>query len=177
MKFNKTIIAITLMAIFSTSAIASTTTSAPLSSEDFKAKLNNILNQPKVLTINTPEEYIYNLNTTDFVKGLMYETVLVIKFLAENSDDDVTLASFNKEYTVNSSCFAEVIGSSGNHFNTLFNLTLKTPELKAKYQQGYSFMVNSIERYPIEKEYHDLCRNEKLKAIEYTKSLEKQKKP
>lgn len=176
MRFNKNIIAITLMAIFSTSAIAETT-STPLNSEDFKTKLNNILNRPKVLTINTPEEYIYNLNTTEFVKGLMYETVLVMKFLAENSDDDVTLASFNKEYTVNSSCFAEVIGSSGNHFNTLFNLTLKTPELKAKYHQGYSFMVNSIERYPIEKEYHDLCRNEKLKAIEYTKSLEKQKKP
>jgi hypothetical protein len=176
MRLNKNIIAITLMAIFSTSAIAETT-STPLNSEDFKAKLNNILNQPKVLTINTPEEYIYNLNTTEFVKGLMYETVLVMKFLAENSDDDVTLASFNKEYTVNSSCFAEVIGSSGNHFNTLFNLTLKTPELKDKYNKGYSFMVNSIERYPIEKEYHDLCRNEKLKAIEYTKSLEKQKKP
>jgi hypothetical protein len=177
MRLKKNIIAITLMAIFSTSVMADVQVSEPLNKDQFKNQLNKILNQPKVLVINTPEEYISNLNTTEFVKGLMYETVLVIKFLAENSDDDVTLSSFNKEYTVNSSCFAEVIGSSGNHFNTLFNLTLNTPELKEKYKKGYGFMVNQIERYPIEDAYHDLCKNEKLKAIEYTKTLEKQKKP
>lgn len=177
MRFKKNIIAITLIAIFSTSVMANDKVSESLNKDQFKDQLNKILTQPKVLVINTPEEYITNLNTTEFVQGLMYETVLVLKFLAENSDDEITLASFNKEYTVNSSCFSEVIGSSGNHFNTLFNLTLNTPELKEKYNKGYSFMVNQVERYPIEQAYHDLCKNEKLKAIEYTKTLEKQKKP
>lgn len=176
MRFKNNIIAIILMAIVSTAAMAETPTVEPLNKDQFKSQLDKILNQPKVLIINTPEEYITNLNTTEFIKGLMYETVLVLKFLAENSDDDVTLASFNKEFTVNSSCFSEVIGSSGNHFKTLFNLTLNTPELKEQYNKGYSFMVNQMERYPIEQAYHDLCKNEKLKAIEYTKTLEKQKK-
>jgi len=178
MKLKKNIIAITLMAIFSTLAMADDTVKVnePLNKDQFKEQLNKIINQPKVLVITTPTEYIANMNTTDFVKGLMYETMLVIKFLAEKSDDEVTLSSFNREFTINSSCFAEVIGASGNHFNTLLNLTLNTPELKKQYEKGYSFMVNQVERYPIEQEYHDLCKSEKLKAIEFTKNLEKQKK-
>lgn len=177
MKFKKTIIAISMMAIFSTGVMADTETSTKtLNKDEFKQQLDKILNQPKVLIITTPEGYIGNLNTTEFVKGLMYETTLVIRFLAQHSDDPVVLDSFNKEYTINSSCFAEVVGSSDNHFNTLLNLTLTTPEMKEKYNKAYSFMVNQIDRYPLEKEYHELCRKEKLKAIEYTKTLETKNK-
>jgi hypothetical protein len=184
MKFKKNIIAISMMAIFSTGVMAVenqpqkitedvVSPQETLNKEDFKKHLEQILNQPKTLIITTPEQYISNLNTTEFVKGLMFETSLVIKFLAEHSDDEITLSSFNREYTINSSCFAEVVGSSGNHFNTILNLTLQTPELKEKYNKGYSFMVDQLERYPIEQEYHDLCKKEKIKAVEYSKSLQK----
>lgn len=144
-----------------------------LSKEEFKKKIESIMNAPKVLTIDSPEQYIYNLDTTQFVKGLMYETSIVLKFLSENSKDKQKLAEFNREFTTNSQCFSIVIGNADNHFKTLFELTLKTPEEKANFNEAYSYMVDTLPPYQLDAQYSDLCKEEKIKANQY---YEKHKK-
>lgn len=146
-----------------------------LSSEEFKRQIDEIMNKKKTLIVDSPEVYINNINTTEFVRGLMYETSIVIKFLADHSKDEETLNAFNREFTMNSSCFATVIGHADHHFETIYNLTLPTPELKQQYEEGYSYMVNRLPRYKLDSSYHKLCVDEKQKAIEYYNKASKEK--
>ncbi len=142
--------------------------------KDFKTKIDNILKKKEkkdVLLVNSPEAYIWNLKTTDFVKGLMYETSIVLNFMAKNSDDKDTLRDFNREFQLNSTCFSIIVGNADNHFNNIYDLTLKTAEDKIRYKKAYQFLAYEIKPYPMSKEYIDLCYSEKKKAMEYNKSL------
>jgi hypothetical protein len=142
--------------------------------ESFKSKIDNILNQnlnkEDVLLVNTPEAYIWNLKTTDFVKGLMYETSIVLDFLSKNSKDLDKLKDFNREFQQNTTCFSIVVGS-GKHFNMIHNLTLKTPEQKESFLEAYAFLAYQVKPYPMSKDYIDLCYSERTKAVEYSNKI------
>ena len=141
----------------------------------FKLKIESILekklNKQTVLLVNSPEAYIWNLKTTDFVKGLMYETSIVLDFMAKNSEDKDKLKDFNREFQQNSTCFAIIIGKSGNHFNMIYDLTLKTPERKEAYLKAYELLAYQIKPYPMTKDYIDLCNTERERAKEYSKKI------
>lgn len=164
MNFFKIITGCVFISFISTTSVIA---DEKLSPEDFKKKIESIMNPKKVLLVDTPESYIYNLDTTEFVKGLMYETSIVLKFLSENSKDKEKLAAFNKEFSQNTTCFSIVVGKSEEHFNTIYNLTLKTPEMKQNFVEGYSYMVNTLPSYPMSEEYVNLCKKEKQNAIDY----------
>ncbi len=170
MKLIKNILCITILsAAFSNAAFAN----EKLSTEDFIKKIDSLMNKEKVLMVDSPEEYIYNLNTTEFVKGLLYETSIVLKFIAENYDNKDKLTAFNREFSLNKNCFSIIVGNADNHFDYIYNLTLKTDEMKDNYKKGYSFMVDTLEPYPMNPEYIQLCKDEKEKAKEYNKTINK----
>lgn len=175
MKLSKYVLALSVIGILSSNAVASTTDGTKLSSDEFKRQVEEIMNKKKTLIVDSPEVYINNLNTTEFVRGLMYETSIVIKFLAEHSKDGETLNAFNREFTMNTSCFATVVGNADHHFETIYKLTLPTPELKAQYEEGYGYMVNRLTRYKLDPSYHKLCVDEKQKAMEYYDKISKEK--
>lgn len=164
MKLLKPIISILTLGIFLATNVQA---DEKLSKEDFKKKIESIMNAPKVLNIDTAEQYIYNLDTTQFVKGLMYETSIVLRFLSENSKDKQKLAEFNREFTTNSKCFSIVVGNADNHFKTIFELTLRTPEAKENFNEAYSYMVDTLPPYQLDNEYEQLCKEEKIKANKY----------
>jgi len=172
MKLIKSLCFIGIASVLTINAFAN---EPPLTPDELKVKVEQILNKKKVLVINTPEEYIYNLDTTQFVKGLMYETSIVIKFLAENSNDPEKLEAFSKEFATNTQCFSIVVGNADNHFNTLYNLALPDQSMKDNYNKGYSYMVDRLEKYPVDPQYDVLCLKEKQKAIDYY-NLHKDKK-
>lgn len=140
----------------------------------FKNKIENLLkinlSKKDVLLVNTPELYIWNLKTTDFLKGLMFETSLVLDFMAKNSNDTEKLRDFNKEFQQNSTCLSIIIGNSGNHFMNIYNLTLKEPSEKEAYLKSYNFLANQIKPYELSESYINLCKEERLKVIEYSKN-------
>lgn len=143
----------------------------------FKSRIDSILakniNKKDSLLIDSPELYIWNLNTTDFLKGLMFETSIVLDFMSKNSKDKDKLREFNREFQQNTTCFSIIVGNSGGHFDTIYELTLNTPEKKENYKEAYEFLSYQIIPYKMSKDYLDLCRNEKIKANEY---YEKNKK-
>lgn len=134
---------------------------------DFLLKKN--LDKKDILLVDNPETYIWNLKTTDFLKGLLFETTMVLDFMAKNSENKNLLREFSKEFEQNSTCISIIIGNSGNHFNTIYNLTLKEPSEKEAYFKAYDFLSNQIKPYQLSKEYIDLCQSERLKVIEYSK--------
>lgn len=146
-------------------------TDADLFKSKIEAILEKKLNKKDVLLVDSPEAYIWNLKTTDFVKGLMYETSIVLDFMAKNSKDQDKLKDFNREFQQNSTCFAIIVGNSGNHFNMIYDLTLKTPERKEAYLKAYELLAYQIKPYPMSKDYIDLCNKEREKAIEYSKKI------
>lgn len=143
--------------------------------DDFKKRIDAIIEKSKtreeVLLVNSAEEYIWNLNTTDFVKGLMYETSLVLNFMSENNKDTERLRAFNREYQQNITCFSIIVGNDGNHFKTIYELTLNTNEKKENYLEAYSFLSYQMLPFEMTKDYLDLCHNEKIKANEYYEKI------
>lgn len=165
---------ITLLSLLSL-PIAGFSNESKTEADLFKLKIETILekklNKKDVLLVDSPEAYIWNLKTTDFVKGLMYETSIVLDFMAKNSEDKDKLKDFNREFQQNSTCFAIIIGKSGNHFNMIYELTLKTPERKEAYLKAYELLAYQIKPYTMTKDYIDLCNREREKAIEYSNKI------
>lgn len=141
----------------------------------FKERIDSILakniNKKDSLLVDSPELYIWNLNTTDFLKGLMFETSIVLDFMSKNNKDKDKLREFNREFQQNSTCFSIIVGGSGGHFNTIYELTLNTPEKKENYKESYDFLAYQILPYEMSKEYLDLCKSEKIKAIEHYQKI------
>lgn len=142
---------------------------------DFKGKIDALLeksiNRKEVLLVDSPEVYIWNLNTTEFLKGLMYETSLVLDFMSKNNKNKEKLREFNREYQQNTTCFSIILGDGGKHFDAIYELTLDTDEKKANYLESYSFLSYEMIPFKMTKEYLDLCHSERNKAKEHNKNI------
>lgn len=141
--------------------------------EEFKKQITDILNSKEVLLIKDEKEYIYNLNTTPFIKGLFVQTTYLFKHISENSEDEEKLLVAQEDLAFNTLCLqASLKQEAIPHIEALHELSLPTEELKAKFKKGALFIMDKNQVINADPMIIELCRNEGVKAALYQ---EKQK--
>lgn len=114
---------LTMSLITATNSLAS---DKEISRSDFYNKMQSIINEkPKVLLINSPEEYIYNLSTTDFIKGLMNQYAGLTRIIA-STENKSSLDEINKDLFLNIICAQAALGNEGKeHYETIEKLSIQ----------------------------------------------------
>lgn len=136
--------------------------------EEFKKQITDILNSKEVLLIKDEKEYIYNLNTTPFIKGLFVQTTYLFKYISENSEDEEKLLIAQEDLAFNTLCLqASIKQEAIPHIEALHALSLPTEELKAKFKKGALFIMDKNQVINADPMIIDLCRNEGVKAAVY----------
>lgn len=141
---------------------------------DFYNRMKAIMNEkPKTLLINSPEEYIYNLATTDFIKGLMNQYSGLTRIIA-SSPDPATLSDTNRELFLNIICAQSALGERGRyHYEVIEKLAIQdldenqyNKNIKHLTSQSNNFF-NLLEVPAIQKQ----CRKEGISAAKYSEAV------
>lgn len=163
--FKKLTIALSFVAL-SFSALANEATEK----DDFRNKMKALLGtKDSVLLINTPEEYTYNLVTTDFIKGLMNQYAGFTRIIA-STENESELDSINKEMFLNVVCAQAALGQGGQeHYEVITELALVGLD-KERFEKNSNYLISKSEG---NKNLLELpltlkeCKKEGLKAIDF----------
>jgi len=167
MKFKNLLLTVALLPLFATAA----ETKPEL--EALKKQISDILNSKEVVLIKDEKEYIYNLNTTPFIKGLFVQSTYLFKYISDNSEDEEKLLIAKDDLAFNTLCLQAALKNEAiPHIETLHELSLPTQELKDKFKKGALFIMDKNQVINADPMIVDLCRNEGVKASLYQ---EKQK--
>lgn len=134
----------------------------PEDNKDFlKKKINNILTKNVVVNITTPEEYIANLDTTDFVKGLLLENVVLSNSIAQNKDNEYKLDSIAQDIINNTACQQVIMKEESLvHYQRLMNLLFKTPEQRKAFVEGQENLNKHIQGVKFDREFIEYCKTQ-----------------
>jgi hypothetical protein len=146
-------------------AIAPSNQSAIEKPEDKKVfiqnKINNILNKKVYVNVTTPEEYIANLDTTDFVKGLLLESVVLSNTIAENKDNEDKLDSIAQDVINNTACQQVIMKEESLlHYQRLMNLLFKTPEQRANFLAGQKNLEKHMQNINFDGDFIEYCKKQ-----------------
>lgn len=124
-------------------------------------KIDNILNKKVYLKVESPEQYIANLDTTDFVKGLFLESVVLSQKIAENKDNDLKLESMAQDVINNTACQQAIMGEESLfHYQKLMNLLFTKPDERQNFLVGQQNIEKFVKNVTIDKDFLDYCKQQ-----------------
>lgn len=124
-------------------------------------KINNILNKKVFVNVTTPEEYIANLDTTNFVKGLLLESVVLSNTIAENKDNENKLDSIAQDVINNTACQQVIMKEESLvHYQRLMNLLFKTPEQRQNFLEGQQNLEKHVKNLNFDQDFINYCKNQ-----------------
>ena len=92
---------------------------------EFYKKMKAAVEEKKVVEINSPEEYIYNLTTTDFMKGLLNQFAGLTR-IAATTENQSALDEISKDMFLNVICAQSALGEGGKeHYEIIEKLSLQ----------------------------------------------------
>lgn len=156
-----------MFTFFASNAIADeinpqTNAQPKIDKDELNRKINNILNKKVYLKVESPEEYINNLDTTDFVKGLLLESVALSDSIAVNKDNSQKLSSIAQDVINNTACQQAIMGQEAMfHYQKLMNLLFKTPESKVNFMEGQKNLQKVASNISFDKEFIEYCKTQK----------------
>lgn len=130
--------------------------------DEINRKIQNILNKNVVLKVDTPEVYIDNLDTTDFVKGLLLESVALSDAIAKNRDNPIKLQSMAQDVINNTACQQVIMGQESLfHYQKLMGLLFKTENEKKDFVQGQKNIEVFASKINFDKDFIEYCKQQK----------------
>lgn len=166
---KKTLLSLFLLSSISLHAIADNDTAKE---DDFQKKIDAIMSQATKPKMDAQYDYIYNLQTTEFIKGLLVESTFIFRYIADNSDNHDNLIKIKKEALENTVCLQSAMGNEAlKHLNNLFPLTLTTQEEKDDFKTGNQWLNKNSGSLDYDEKLEELCKNEGIKAEQFVKSI------
>lgn len=109
---------------------------------EFYKKMKSLVDKEQKVLINTPEEYIYNLSTTDFIKGLMNQYASITRTIAK-SENYEGLELVKKDLFTNVVCAQAALGRpSGDHYNMITDLSIKGLD-EDLYKKNIQYLIDT----------------------------------
>lgn len=129
--------------------------------EELNKKIQNILNKKVYLKVDTPEQYIDNLDTTNFVKGLLLESVALSDSIATNKNNPIKLQSIAQDVINNTACQQVIMGKESLfHYQKLMNLLFKTEDERKNFVEGQKNMEQFASKVKFDQEFIEYCKGQ-----------------